>query len=94
MAPLMSGMARPGADIMGQIGVVRVKRLVALAMFAAELLEEPGGLGTVQLGGAGVRHRLDQLVLGAQGAAGRSALRTSDRPPPDSGARLPESAEK
>jgi hypothetical protein len=38
-------------------------------MFAEqELLEEPGGMGTVPLGGAGVRHRLDQLILGAQGS--------------------------
>ena len=71
MAALVAGMARAGADIIGieQIGIVGVKGLVALAMLAEqELLEEPGGMGAVPLRRAGVRHRLDQLVLGAQGS--------------------------
>ena len=43
--------------------------LVTLAVLAEqELLEEPGGMGAVPFGRTGVRHRLDQLVLGAQGS--------------------------
>ena len=70
MAALVAGMARAGADVIGieQEGVVGVKGLVALAMLAEqELLEEPGGMGAVPFRRAGVRHRLDQLVFGAQG---------------------------
>ena len=69
MAALVAGMAGAGADVIGieQEGVVGVEDLIALAMLAEqELLEEPGGMGAVPLRRAGVRHRLDQLVLGAQ----------------------------
>ena len=66
MAALVAGVARSGADVIGieQEGVVGMKRLVARAMFAEqELLEEPGGMGAMPFGRAGVRHRLDQLVF-------------------------------
>ncbi len=69
MAALVAGVPRSGADIIGieQEGVVGVKRLVALAVFAEqELLEEPGGMGAVPFRRAGVRHRLDQLILRRQ----------------------------
>jgi hypothetical protein len=59
MATLVTGVARAGADIIGieQEGVVGVKRLVALAVLAEqELLEEPGGMGTVPFRRARVRH--------------------------------------
>ena len=70
MAALVAGVPRSGADIVGieQEGVVGVKRLVALAVLAEqELLEEPGGMGAVPFRRAGVRHRLDQLILRRQG---------------------------
>ena len=70
MATLVAGVPRSGADIVGieQKSVVRVKRPVAFAMFAEqELLEEPGGMGAVPFRRAGVRHRLDQLILRRQG---------------------------
>ena len=63
-------MARSDGNIIGieQKRVVGVERLVALAVLAEqELLEEPGGMGAMPFGRAGVRHRLDQLILGAQG---------------------------
>ena len=66
VAALVAGVPRPGADVVGieQVGVVRVKGSVAIAVFAEqELLEEPGGMGAVPLCRAGVRHRLNQLVL-------------------------------
>ena len=69
MAALVAGVPRSGADIVGieQKSVVRVKRLIALAMLAEqELLEEPGGMGAVPFRRAGVRHRLDQLILRRQ----------------------------
>jgi hypothetical protein len=41
--------------------------LITPAMFAEQkLLEKPGGMGAVPLRRAGVRHRLDQLVFGAE----------------------------
>ena len=70
VAALVAGMPGAGADVIGieQEGVVGVKRLIARAVLAEqELLEEPGGMGAVPFRRAGVRHRLDQLVLGAQG---------------------------
>src|SRR3954447_10649071 len=43
--------------------------LVTFAVLAEqELLEEPGGVGAMLFGRAGVRHRLDELVFGAQGS--------------------------
>jgi hypothetical protein len=66
----VAGVPRSGADIVGieQKSVVGVKRPVALAMLAEqELLEEPGGMGTVPFRGAGVGHRLDQLILWREG---------------------------
>ena len=71
VAALVAGVPGTGADIIGieQKRVVGVEGLVALAVLAEqELLEEPGGMGAVPFGRAGVRHRLDQLVLGAQGS--------------------------
>ncbi len=67
----MAGVPGTGADVIGieQEGVIGVEGLVALAVLAEqELLEEPGGMGAMPFGRAGVRHRLDQLVLGAQGS--------------------------
>src|SRR5215213_1319860 len=75
VAALMPGVPRSGADIIGveQKGVVGMKGSVAPTMFAEqELLEEPGGVGTVPFGGAGVRHRLDQLIF--SGERGGAAL--------------------
>src|SRR5215218_3733276 len=69
MAALVAGMAGAGADIIGieQEGVVGVEDLIAPAVLAEqELLEEPGGMGAVPFCRTGIRHRLDQLVLGAQ----------------------------
>ena len=63
---LVAGMPGTGTDVIGieQKCVVEVERLVALAVLAEqELLEEPGGMGAMPFGRAGVRHRLDQLVL-------------------------------
>ena len=77
MAALVAGMPRSGADIIGieQKGIVRMKRLVALAVFAEqELLEEPGGMGAVPFRRAGVRHRLDQLILRRQGGGAALGL--------------------
>ena len=95
MAALVAGVPRSGADIVGieQEGVIGVKRLVALAVFAEqELLEEPGGMGAVPFGRAGIRHRLDQLILRRQGAARRSvSFRTVRKASTRSWARLPES---
>src|SRR5689334_2939761 len=71
VAALMAGVPGTGADIIRveQKRVVGVERLIALAVLAEqELLEEPGGMGAMPLGRAGVRHRLDQLVFGAQGS--------------------------
>src|ERR1700712_6134766 len=71
MSALVTGMAWAGADIIGieQEGIIGMKRLVAIAMFAEqELLEEPGGMGAVPFGWAGVRHRLDQLIFRRQRA--------------------------
>ena len=79
VAALVAGMAGAGADIIGieQEGVVGVKRLVALAVLAEqELLEEPGGMGAVPFRRAGVRHRLDQLILGRQGGGAALGLVT------------------
>ena len=92
----MAGVARAGADVIGieQIGVVGVEGLVARAMLAEqELLEEPGGMGAVPFRRARVRHRLDQLVLGAQRArrGARSRRGRRDRLPPDPGRGVPES---
>ena len=70
VAALVAGMPGTGADVIGieQKGVVGVEGLVALAVLAEqELLEEPGGMGAMPFRRARVRHRLDQLVLGAQG---------------------------
>ena len=75
VAALVAGVARSGGDVVGieQEGVVRVKGLVALAVLAEqELLEEPGRMGAVPFRGAGVRHRLDQLVF--RGQRGGAAL--------------------
>src|SRR3984893_4444185 len=50
MAPLVAGVARSGADIVGieQEGIIRMKGLVAPAMFAEqELLEAARGMGAV-----------------------------------------------
>src|SRR6266436_10339007 len=58
MAPLVAGVARSGADIVGieQIRIIRMKGLVAPAMLAEqELLEEPGGMGAVPFGRARIR---------------------------------------
>ncbi len=66
----MAGVAGTGADVIGveQEGEVGVEGLVAGAVLAEqELLEEPGGVGAVPFGRAGIRHRLDQLILGRQG---------------------------
>jgi hypothetical protein len=70
VAALMAGVPGAGADVIGieQEGVVGMEDLVALAVLAEqELLEEPGGMRAMPFGRAGVRHRLDQLVLRAQG---------------------------
>ena len=77
MAALVAGVPRSGADIVGveQEGVVGVKRLVAIAVLAEqELLEEPGSMGAVPFRRAGVRHRLDQLVLRRQGGGAALGL--------------------
>ena len=77
MAALVAGVPRSGADVIGieQEGVVRVKRPVALAVLAEqELLEEPGGMGAVPFRRAGVRHRLDQLILRRQGSGAALGL--------------------
>ena len=77
MAALVAGVPRSGADIVGieQKGVVGVKGLVALAVFAEqELLEEPGGMGAVPFRRAGIRHRLDQLILRRQGGGAALGL--------------------
>jgi hypothetical protein len=51
-----------------------MKGPVALAVLAEqELLEEPSGMGAVPFRRAGVRHRLDQLILWRQSS--RPALR-------------------
>ena len=71
VAALVAGVPGTCGDIIGieQEGVVGVEGLVALTVLAEqELLEEPGGMGAMPFGRAGVRHRLDQLVLGAQGS--------------------------
>ena len=71
MAALVAGVTGTCGDVIGieQKGVVGVEGLVALAVLAEqELLEEPGGMGAVPFGRTGVRHRLDQLVLGTQGS--------------------------
>ena len=86
----MTGMPGAGADIVGieQEGVVGVKRLVSRAVFAEqELLEEPGGMGAVPFRRAGVRHRLDQLILGRQRArrGARSRFGPQETLPPNSG---------
>ena len=50
-----------------QVAELAAERLVAVRMGQQhELLEEPGGVGAVPFGGAGVRHGLDALVLGRQ----------------------------
>ena len=70
MAALVAGVPGAGADIIGieEIGVVGMKRRIIRTMLAEqELLEEPGGMGAVPFRRAGIRHRLDQLVLGRQG---------------------------
>ena len=70
VAALVAGVPGTCADVIGieQKRVVGVEGLVALAVLAEqELLEEPGGMGAMPFGRAGVRHRLDELVLGAQG---------------------------
>ena len=77
VAALMSGVPGSGADIVGieQEGVVGMKRLVSRAVFAEqELLEEPGGMGAVPFRRAGVRHRLDQLILRAEGGGAALGL--------------------
>ena len=89
-AALVAGMPGTGADIIGieQKGVVGMEGLVALAVLAEqELLEEPGGMGAVPFRRAGVRHRLDELVFGAQAArrGARSRRGRPDRLPPNSG---------
>ena len=66
----VAGVPGTGADIVGieEIGVVRVKRLVAFAMFAKqELLEEPGGVRPVPFRRARIRHRLYDLIFRAKG---------------------------
>src|SRR5215471_3338880 len=65
----MARVPRTGTDIVGieQEGVVRVKRLVVLTMFAEQkLFEEPGRMGAVPFRGTCVRHGLDELVFRAQ----------------------------
>ena len=50
-----------------QVAELAAERLVAVRVGQQhELLEEPGCVGAVPLGGAGVRHGLDALVLGRQ----------------------------
>ncbi len=69
VAALVAGVTGTCADVVGieQKRVVGMERLIALAVLAEqELLEEPGGMGAMPLGRAGVRHRLDQLILGTQ----------------------------
>ena len=81
MAALVTGVPRAGADIVGieQEGVVGMKWLVSLAVFAQqELLEEPGGMGAVPFRRARVRHRLDQLILRGKGGGAAFGL-VSDR---------------
>ena len=81
MAALVAGVPRAGADVIGieQEGVIRVKGLVARAVFAEqELLEEPGGMGAVPFRRARVRHRLDQLIFRRQRGGAALGL-VSDR---------------
>ena len=81
MTALMAGVARSGADIVGieQESIIRMKGLVAAAMFAEqELLEELGGMGAVPFRRARIRHRLDQLILWRQGGGAALGL-VSDR---------------
>ena len=59
-----------------QIGEPLVKDAIAVATREDEGLVEPGRMGEVPLGGAGVVHRLDRLVLG------RQRLRQFHRPTP------------
>jgi hypothetical protein len=69
VAALRPRVARPGADIIGieQIGIIRIERPIARAVWAEqELFEKPRGMGAVPFGRAGVRHRLHQLILGAE----------------------------
>jgi hypothetical protein len=87
---LRSRVARAGGDVIGieQIGELRVERPVAGKLRdQQELLEEPGGMRPVPLGGARIGHRLHHLVFGtkrrrtplglrAHGAKGRAP----DRP--------------
>jgi hypothetical protein len=71
VAALVAGVPGTCADVIGikQKRVVGVEGLVAHAVLAEqELLEKPGGMGAMPFGRTGVRHRLDQLVLRAQGA--------------------------
>ncbi len=66
-----------GAGVTGADGfVVAVEQVPVVVVDAAvagqvrdeeEGLEEPGGVGSVPLGRAGVGHRLDGLVLGSEG---------------------------
>src|SRR5258707_392952 len=70
VAALVPGVPGAGADVVGieQEGVIRMVRPVAWTVFAEqELLEEPGGMGAVPFRRAGVRHRLDQLILRREG---------------------------
>ncbi len=74
-AARVAGMPGAGADVIGieQEGVVAMIRLVACAVFAEqELLEEPGGMGSVPFRRARIRHRLHDLVF--RGKRGGAAL--------------------
>jgi len=69
LCALGARVARSRADVIGveQIGVVRVVGFVAGDVFAEQkLLPEPGDMGPVPFGRAGVRHGLDQLILGGE----------------------------
>jgi hypothetical protein len=62
-------MPRTGTDIIGieEVGVVGVEGLVTRAVFNEQkLLEKPGGMCAMPFRGTCVRHRLHDLVFGAQ----------------------------
>src|SRR5439155_6459365 len=70
--------ARPGGDV---IGIEEIRELLVEDPITGkmgdqdELLEEPRRVRAMPFGRAGVRHRLHQLVLGAQGSGAMLGLR-------------------
>src|SRR5262249_7602894 len=71
---------RSGRDVVGieEIGELLVKDPIAGKMRdQQELLEEPGGVRAMPFGRARVRHRLHQLVFGAQGSGTTLGLRAN-----------------